>query len=191
MEHKGTKRIETERLLLRPFTPEDGPAMFKNWCGDPEVTKFLTWPTHASPAVSSGLAALWAEESKMPNVYQWAIVPKALNEPIGSLAVVRQREEISQCELGYCIGKAWWGKGVMTEAVKAVIAYLIEEVGMNRVEARHDVNNPGSGRVMQKAGMTFEGVLRQASRNNTGLCDLAVYSILAEEYRAQAESQRF
>ncbi len=179
MEHKGTKRLETERLILRAFTPEDGPAMYKNWCSDPKVTKFLTWPPHASEAVSSSLAVSWAERSKNPDFYQWAIVPKELGEPIGSLAVVRGRDDIAQCELGYCIAKAWWGRGLMTEAVKTVIRYLFDEVGMNRIEAAHDVNNPASGRVMQKAGMRFEGLHRQASKNNTGICDIAVYAILA------------
>lgn len=183
MEHQGTKRLETQRLILRPFAPQDGPAMYKNWCGDAEVTKFLTWPPHASAEVSSSLAAYWAEETKNPERYQWAIVPRALGEPIGSLAVVRQRDDIAQCELGYCIGKAWWGKGIMTEAVKEVVRYLFEEVGMNRIEAAHDVHNPASGRVMQKAGMVFEGVHRQASKNNTGICDVAIYAILANEYR--------
>ena len=64
----------------------------------------------------------------------------------------------------YAVGKAWWGKGIATEALKAVMAFLFERVGANRIEAGHDVNNPGSGRVMQKAGMQQEGIHRQAGR---------------------------
>jgi len=182
MEHKGARQLETSRLILRPFTAQDGPAMFRNWTHDPEVTKFLTWPVHASQEVSSHLAALWEKEGQEPGHYQWAIVPKALGEPIGSLAVVALREEIAKCELGYCIGKPWWGQGLMTEAVKRVIQYLFEEVGMNRIEAGHDVNNPASGRVMQKAGMVLEGVQRQNGKNNQGVCDVAVYAILKQDY---------
>lgn len=182
MEHKGTVQLETERLILRSFEKTDGPAMYRNWCSDPEVTRFLSWPCHASEEVSKELAAHWEEEAKAPDWYQWAIVPRDSGEPVGSLGVVRRRDEIALCELGYCIGKAWWGQGLMTEAVKAVIRYLFEAVGANRIEAHHDVNNPASGRVMRKAGMTFEGILRQAGRNNTGICDIAVYSILKKEY---------
>ena len=182
MEHLGTKTLETERLILRPFQPQDGPCMYNNWCGDPEVTRFLTWPTHPSAEVSSQLAAYWAEKANAKDTYQWAIVPKDLMEPIGSLAVVRAHYEIGLCEVGYCIGKAWWGKGIMTEALKEAIRFLIEEVGMNRVEAGHDVNNPASGCVMRKAGMTFEGIHRQAGKNNQGICDMAVYAILAKDY---------
>ena len=184
MEHKGTKTLETPRLILRPFTAQDGPAMYKNWTGDSEVTRFLTWPTHPSEEVSCHLAAYWEEKGREPDQYQWAIVPKDLNEPIGSLAVVSQREDIAMCELGYCIGKSWWGKGVMTEAVRAVIRYLFDQVGMNRIQAAHDISNPASGKVMQKAGMTFEGVHRQASKNNTGVCDVAMYAILRKDYEA-------
>ena len=189
MEHQGTKRLETARLILRPFEEKDGPAMFQNWTGDPEVTRFLTWPTHPSALVSTQLAAYWEQESQNQDVYQWAIVPKSLGEPIGSLAVVSHQDEIAQCELGYCIGKAWWGQGLMPEAVKAVIRYLIREVGMNRVEARHDVRNPNSGRVMQKVGMTFEGILREAGKNNQGVCDVAVYAVLAKEYQTEGEER--
>ena len=70
----------------------------------------------------------------------------------------------------------------MPEALRAVIAYLFEEAGLNRVAACHDVNNPKSGRVMQKAGMTREGVLRAAGRNNQGICDEVWYSILKSEF---------
>ena len=69
----------------------------------------------------------------------------------------------------------------MSEALKAVIDYMFDEVGMNRVEARHDTNNPNSGAVMRKCGMKYEGTLRQSDRNNQGICDAAFYGILASE----------
>ena len=181
MEHKGSIPIETPRLLLRPFTAEDAPAMYRNWAGDPEVTKFLTWPPHAGPAESLEVASRWMKEAERPDFYQWAIVLKELGEPIGSLSVVRQDDRVGSAELGYCIGRAWWGRGLTAEAARAVIEYLIREVGMVRVAACHDVRNPNSGAVMRKAGMTKEGVLRSAQRCNQGLSDIAVYSILPSE----------
>ena len=183
MRHGGTVHLETERLILRSFREEDGEAMFRNWAGDPEVTKYLTWRPHESADVSRSIAALWERESRKPEVYQWAIVPRSLGEPIGSLSVVRMDEAVDSMELGYCIGRPWWGMGFTAEAVGAVIDYLFREVGANRIAACHDVNNPRSGCVMAKAGMKREGTLRAAHRNNQGIVDVTYYSILAEEWK--------
>ena len=76
------KEIRTERLLLRPFALSDSQAMFRNWAGDPEVTKYLTWPTHADSDVSRKIISVWVEESKKPEVYQWAIVLKELGDQL-------------------------------------------------------------------------------------------------------------
>ena len=175
------KLLETQRLVLRPFRAGDGAAMFRNWASDPAVTQFLTWPVHESAEASEQLVLHWAEESKRPSFYQWAIELRAIGEPIGSISVVRQDAIVGEAEIGYCIGRRWWGQGLTAEALRAVVRFLITEVGVNRVCARHDVSNPNSGRVMEKAGMTKEGVLRAAGRNNRGVVDVAVYSILAGE----------
>lgn len=184
MNHQGTRELETQRLLLRPFREDDAEAMFRNWASDPEVTRYLTWPTHDDPAFTRTLAAQWEESSRDPAFYQWAVVPKDLGEPIGSLSVVRTDASTESMELGYCLGRAWWGQGLMTEAVRAVVGYLFAEVGARRVCAQHDVENPASGAVMRKAGMTREGVLRQSGRNNRGIVDMAVCSILRDEWTA-------
>lgn len=78
---------------------------------------------------------------------------------------------------GYCMGRRWWHQGIMTEAWGAVIDFLLEQVGVQRIIAGHDVNNPHSGGVMRKCGMTFEGVEEKAHRNNQGEIDTAHYSI--------------
>ena len=88
-------------------------------------------------------------------------------------------------EIGYCIGRRWWGKGIVTEAFRRIIPFFFEQVGVNRICAQHDPNNPGSGKVMVKSGLHYEGTLRQADYNNRGVADAAVYGILAEEYRPE------
>ena len=90
-------------------------------------------------------------------------------------------EAVGKAHIGYCIGKPWWHKGIMSEALGAVIDFLFDEVGVNRVESRHDPRNPNSGAVMKKCGMKFEGTLRQSDRNNQGICDACYYAILADE----------
>ena len=179
--HKGTVTLETPRLILRRAEITDAEAMFHNWASDPEVTKFLTWPPHESIAVSRSLLERWITEYEKDDYYLWMIVPKESAEPIGSISVVNHRDDIAEAEIGYCIGKKWWHRGIMTEALTAVMDYLFEGVGMNRIKATHDVNNPHSGGVMKKCGMTYEGTARQGSRNNQGICDSSAYAILRSD----------
>ncbi len=179
--HKGTQTIETSRLILRRAVLEDAEPMFRNWASDQEVTKFLTWPAHSNITVSETVLKSWLQEYEKESYYQWMIVLKELGEPIGSISVVNQRDDIAEAEIGYCIGKAWWHQGIMTEALTAVMDYLFDEVGMNRIEAKHDVNNPHSGGVMKKCGMRYEGTSRQSDRNNQGICDLVTYGILRSD----------
>ena len=181
MKHKGTQRLETGRLVLRQFMPDDAPAMYKNWASDPEVTKFLTWPTHGSVDVTKKLINMWISDYSQPDNYSWAIELKEISEPIGSIAVVKLDESTSMVQIGYCIGRKWWHKGITTEALGAVIDFAFDEISANRVEAVHDPNNPNSGKVMLKCGMKYEGTLRQASVNNQGIVDIAYYSILRSD----------
>ena len=176
--HKGTQTIETHRLILRRALREDALPMFRNWASDPEVTKFLTWPTHQNAETSGFVLDMWCKDYANLNFYQWMIVLRELGEPIGSISVVNHRDDIAEAEIGYCIGKPWWHRGIMTEALSAVIDYLFDEVGMNRIEAKHDTRNPHSGNVMKKCGMEYEGTSRSGDRNNQGICDTATYAIL-------------
>ena len=180
--HKGTRTIETDRLILRRAVREDAEAMFRNWASDPEVTKFLTWPAHSTISISEMVIGSWIQEYEKTGYYQWMIVLKELGEPIGSISVVRLNESVEEAEIGYCIGQNWWHKGIVSESVAAVMEYLFGEVGMNRISARHDPNNPHSGGVMRKCGMKYEGTTRSSDRNNQGICDAAHYGVLQEEW---------
>ena len=95
-------------------------------------------------------------------------------------------EKIGSTEIGYCMGENWWHQGIMSEALEAVLRFLFEEVGFNRIESRHDPHNPHSGGVMRKCGMTYEGTFRDADWNNQGLCDAAHYAILRREWLARS-----
>ena len=182
MKNCGTQRIETDRLILRRYVIEDADAMYKNWASDSEVTKFLTWQPHSSVEVSRGIIENWLKEYSDEKSYQWAIVLKDNgNEPIGDISVVHMKEDISMVHIGYCLGRAWWRRGIMSEALKAVTDFMFDTVEVNRVESRHDPMNPNSGKVMQKCGMKYEGTLRSADRNNQGICDACYYALLRSE----------
>ena len=183
MNHKGTKRIETKNLILRKFELSDAEAMYKNWANDSEVTNFLTWKPHDSIEVSKDILKKWIDKYKNKNFYQWAIVLKSNgDEPIGSIGIVHQDEKIEMVRVGYCIGRKWWKQGITSEALNALIKYFINEIGANRIEARHDPLNPNSGKVMIKCGLKYAGTMRKADINNQGLCDCSMYALLAEDY---------
>ena len=182
MNHLGTKQIETERLILRPFVKKDAAAMYRNWASDPEVTKFLSWPTYKTVDTAHEILNIWVPQYADDTFYQWAIELKDICEVIGSISVVNFDDRVDMVEIGFCIGKNWWGQGIMTEAFRAVIDFLFEEVGVQRIEAGHDPNNPASGAVQRKCGLTYEGTLRRSIRSNQGITDKAVYAILKEEW---------
>ena len=183
MKHLGTQTLETERLILRRFTPEDVQPMFDNWASDEEVTKYLTWPAHASVDVTRKVLDSWLADYEKPDYYNWAIVLKECGQPVGSIVAANQDDRIGKAHIGYCMGKRWWHRGIMSEALGAVMEFLFHEVGMLRLEARHDPNNPHSGAVMRKCGMKYEGTLRQSDWNNRGICDACWYAALREEWK--------
>lgn len=185
MKHKGTRTLHSKRLILRRFYIGDADAMFRNWANDPSVTRYLGWPRHRTPADSTRTIRNWEPDILHRDQYRWAIEHRELGEAIGSIATNIVDETIDAVEIGYAIGHEFWGQGLVTEALETVIRFFFEEVGVKRIEGRHDIDNPASGRVMEKVGMSCEGILRQGGRNNLGIRDVKVYSILSEEYFAR------
>jgi len=182
MNHQGTVAIETERLMLRRFTMDDCEAAFRNWESDDKTTEFLTWKTMTTIEATRYVMQTWVDAYAKPDFYQWAIVPKAIGEPVGTISVVGMNEKTQSVSIGYCIGSKWWRQGYTSEAFAAIIPFLFDEVGVNRIEAQHDPNNPHSGKVMQKCGLQYEGTLRQADWNNKGVVDACMYAILRSDY---------
>lgn len=190
MEHKGTKTLETERLILRPWAESDAEAAFAGWMNDPEVTKYLTWTPHGDIAVTRALLRVWEEESKRPDIYHWAMVLRETGELIGDISIMHTDAYQESGEVGYCIGKAWWGRGLMTEAFREVLRYCFEEVGFYRISGSHAARNIGSGRVMEKCGLRQEGLRRRHFRLllSGERADIVERGILREEYEAQGLS---
>ena len=184
MNHTGTVRIETPRLILRRFDMADVQPMFNNWASDPEATRYLTWPPHAGPDMTEAILRDWTGAYARSDFYQWAIVPKELGENIGTISIVGMNEKTDMLHFGYCIGSKWWRNGYTSEALAGILPFLFDEVGANRVESQHDPENANSGKVMLKCGLKYEGTLRQAERTMRGIVDSSVYSILKSEWDA-------
>lgn len=182
--HKGTQTIHTERLTLRRFTEYDFQAMFENWANDERVTHYLTWSPHQSSEETKQLLELWCAAYENQDTYNWAMEYEGA--PIGNISVVRFDEKSEHADIGYCMGYAYWNKGIMPEAAKAVIDYLFNEIGLNRIGISHAAKNPASGRVAQKCGLTFEGTKREYFKTLTGeFLDISDYGIIRSEWEKQ------
>ena len=179
--HRGTQTIETERLILRKIEMSDAEEMYNNWANDPEVPKFMRWQAHESVEVTKKIIKEWLNGYNSLKTYHWGIVLKDGNILIGNLSAINMNEDDMRCEAGYCIGRKWWNNGYTSEALRAVIEYMINGVGFNRVEAYHSVKNPASGKVMAKAGMRKEGSARQYYNAGNKLQDSAFYGIIRED----------
>ena len=180
---KGTKTLTTERLTLRRFTREDAQAMYENWAKDERVTRYLTWEPHRFPEETRQLLEGWCEAYDDLCIYNWAM--ELEGEIIGNISVVHLDEQSEYADLGYCMGYAYWNRGLMTEAVSAVIDYLFESVGVNRVGIVHATKNPASGRVAQKCGCTYEGTRRAHYKRHGEFLDIAEYGILRSDWEAK------
>jgi RimJ/RimL family protein N-acetyltransferase len=137
---------------------DDAPAMFANWAQDPEVTRTMTWRPHENLDVTrSSLRRMidaWEEETRFPYV----IVEQSSNQAAG---MVELRVEGHKAELGYVLARKHWNKGYMTEAARALLDWAFQQPQIYRVYATTSVANIGSQRVMEKLGMTREGLLRR------------------------------
>ena len=123
--HKGTIRLETSRLILRRFVADDAAAAFRNCTGSAKVTQYLSWPPHEKLETTHAILNEWIKCYSANDFYQWAIVLKeAAEEPIGTISVVEENDELSMAGSGYCVGGTWWNRGIISGALAAVIQFL-------------------------------------------------------------------
>lgn len=152
------ERIATDRLVLRKPRPEDAPAIFEGWAQDEEVTRYLTWRPHerieqTREFIQRCLSA-WEHQTRFP----YMITLKETGQIIG---MIDPHVEGPRVGIGYGAARAFWGKGYMTEATRAVIDWAFRQPSIYRVYATTDVENVASRRVLEKVGMQCEGILRK------------------------------
>lgn len=170
------RRMVGERIELRPVTLEDAEDMFE-YTSDEETTRFI----FAEPKDRDQTIQLIVNYYVKEHLGKYAIVLRESNKMIGTIEF-RVKEANKSGELGFTLNRHYWGQGYMTEAGKLILKLAFEVLGLERVYAMHEVNNPASGKVMIRLGMTLEGILRKNHLANGVLVDSAHYSILREEY---------
>jgi [ribosomal protein S5]-alanine N-acetyltransferase len=152
--------LKTERLRLRKVKLADAEAIFRYYAQDPEVTKYVSWRAHKDIEETRDFLRSCLLAWDAGNAFHWVIERLEEKQVMGMMSA-RAAEE--KWELGYVLARTHWKRGYMTEAVKGVIAWGIRQKDIYRVWAVCDVDNLASARVMEKAGMQREGVLRRWS----------------------------
>ena len=168
--------IETERLLVRTLKMDDAEDLFE-WVSDPEVTKYLFWYAHRSIADSRDFIS-WVTTD---NFACWGVVLTENKKVIGNCFLHNFNFEHRRAEIAFNIARKYWGRGYGTEVAQAVLRFGFEHWRLNRIEGTCMVENVASAHVMEKAGMTFEGILRKYAYAKRKFHDMKLYSILRDE----------
>jgi RimJ/RimL family protein N-acetyltransferase len=173
--------LETERLILRPFTLADAPAL-QTLANDKDIAhRTLSMPHPYEDGMAEAWISTHQEAYEKGESIRLAVTRRADGALIGAIGLDINVQH-ARAEVGYWIGKPFWNQGYCTEALKAVIKFGFQELDLNRIQACHFGDNPVSGRVMQKAGMTYEGCRRQHVKRLGTFKDLEGYSILRSEH---------
>ena len=174
-------KLETERLILRPFEDGDAPALMPIM-NDPEVThNLLTSPTFSEEDIAETIrkrkAAIEAKER-----YSLAVVLKETGRLMGACSLIEVSWEHMHAELVYSLGKEFWGKGYMTEAVRRMIQFGFEELGLERISVGCFARNKASARIIEKLGFEFEGLARHAYCKDGEFLDELRFGMIRSDY---------
>ena len=173
--------LQTERLTLREMTLDDAQDVFEYSCA-PEAFKFVGGEVHQLIEDSIKFLKEIIEKYKSREIIVWGIFHKEHNKLIGDCGFINRSRKQARAEMDYFLSKEYWNQGLMTEAVKETTRFGFEALGLNRIQAICEVANVSSARVMEKAGMQFEGVLRNYIRYNGRPLDMKMYSIIRSEW---------
>ena len=176
--------LHTERLLLRQILPTDAEAMY-DYASKKEVTRYLLWSPHPTKDYTARYIDYLQEKYRSGEFYDWAIVPQECGFMIGTCGFTRFNTSDNSAEIGYVLNPSAWGHGYAAEAVKRVLSFAFQELGLHRVEARYLDGNQASRRTMERVGMTFEGVMRDAMIVKGRYQSVGICSILRDEYFGQ------
>ena len=187
---KDPPSIETKRLLFRPMRPDDAEDMFE-YSRRETVTRYLLWSPHPDVSYTRDYLSCVGEMQIKGRYFDWAAVLKSEKKMIGTAGYAMLDAQNRAGEIGYVLSDDYWHMGLGTEMAKELLSFGFCALGFNRIQARYMIGNDYSRRIMDKCGMTFEGVMREALYVKDRYRDIGICSILARDYFAHNERREY
>ena len=181
--------LTTERLTLRRMMVADTEDMYE-YASRPDVTKYLTWYPHPDRTYTREYLQYLGNRYSAGMFYDWAVVYEPDCKMVGTCGFTSFNCASDSAEVGYVLNPEYWGKGIATEALTRVLRFAFEELKLHRVEARFIQENERSRRVMEKVGMTFEGIMREGMLIKGNYVNVGVCSILVSEWLASEKAKK-
>ncbi|AWE07365.1 N-acetyltransferase [Lysinibacillus sp. 2017] len=179
----GTPKIETDRLILRRMELSDAPKAFDNWLSDERVSDNRVSAAHKTVSETIERIEKIVKDYDNKDFCWWTIERKVTGELIGEIDLYDFDNTTGNCEVSYSIGYEWWNQGYGTEVLRAIMEFGFRNMNIHKIAAAHNTDNIASGKVMRKAGMVQEGIIRHMVRNaKNQYKDCAIYGILQEDY---------
>ena len=174
--------LETPRLRLRKLSMRDAQDIF-DYSQDPQVARYVLWEAQTSLSEARSYIRFMLRKYRLGEPASWGIEWKETGRIIGTIGFMWIQRDNAAAEVGYSLSRAYWNRGIMTEALSALLRYGFRSMNLNRIEAQHETENPASGAVMRKCGMQREGTLRQRLLNKGRFMDVELYAILRRDFR--------
>ena len=178
---KDLPTLETERLILRKMILNDAEAVFA-YASNSEVSRYTLWETHRSIEDSRAFLEFATQKYENGGEPDWGVVYRGNGCLVGACGLVNWEAEHARAEVRFVLSREYWGCGLMSEAVRAILRFGFERMNLNRIEARCIAENAASARVMEKAGMVYEGTLRQREYIKGAYRDIKLYAILKKGF---------
>ena len=181
--------LKTSRLTLRKMLVADTADMYDYACRQ-DVTKYLTWNPHPDRAYTKEYLQYLGSRYAVGMFYDWAVIYEPDHKMVGTCGFTSFNCSSDSAEVGYVINPDYWGKGIASEALLRVLQFGFEELKLHRIEAKFIEENSRSRRVMEKVGMTFEGVCREGMLIKGKYVNVGICSILRSEWEALQKNQK-
>ena len=179
--------IKTDRLILRPFVVDDADSMFKNWANDEDVLRYMPYDVCTTLQETRECVLQWLDYFQGIKGSSAAFAIVLDGEVIGTIDYAESDPGANSAEIGYQLGKAWWGNGYAAEALQAIIHHCFTSTSLNRLWGTFDPRNANAGKVMEKANMVKEGTLREYKIRKGERVDRIMHSILKDDYDVAKE----